>query len=540
MEPKEHKFNRRQFLRTAGKAGLASILLPACSRHNIKLPAPAQYRGHHHVCFASEAIQLDPNLLPAIHAAGVTDVWLTGFFYGHWPYPIENIHQAINTIEKFGMGAHIVNIPLGHPGDSLGSRDGKMPLTPPEHWSIAVRTDGTTYAGTSLHSPATEENQAALRQLQAIGIKNVFLDDDFRLARFAGIIGGCFCDRHRRKFLDLHGYNMSKWNELLGDINDRNLSPILENWVEFTCDELTDSFRAQQTAAPSIRLGIMVMCLGSEKAGIRLTDYANLPLRVGEGAFNDHDFAPVKNKTTELFSALFHRRFVKPENAFSETTAYPVNNLSAANIAAKLAVPLLADVRHTMFMSGVTPYPIDRWEIIAPAIRNQKFLREKIAGHQPRGPFKHYWGQHSRYVGDDNPYSLFLAIGIPFEVTEIPADNGWTFLSDFDARAAQEGFFKSNGTAFVYRPQAGAQLPAGQTVAESLESLFEFRRRLIPQLKGIPYVEEEVPAVCAWYPSVQTVLLWNLTEEKQNLTVNFNGRRPVYINSLEVAAVSLV
>ena len=65
--------------------------------------------------------------------------------------------------------------------------------------------------------------------------------------------------------------------------------------------------------------------------------------------FNDKSFAPVKGKTDELFSSLFHRRFVSPELAYSETTAFPADKLSASNMAAKLSVSLLSDVHNTMF-----------------------------------------------------------------------------------------------------------------------------------------------------------------------------------------------
>ena len=69
-------------------------------------------------------------------------------------------------------------------------------------------------------------------------------------------------------------------------------------------------------------------------------------------------------------------------------------------------------------------------------MQKQARFHTKLAGHTPRGPFKHYWGEHSRYTGDDNPYSLFLALGVPFEVSDKPADDGWTFLSDADAEFA--------------------------------------------------------------------------------------------------------
>ncbi len=76
--------------------------------------------------------------------AGVTDVWLTGFLYGHWVYPLEEFPQWRRQIESRAMSAHLINVPLGHPGDSLGARSGNVPLTPPTHWKLATRTDGST------------------------------------------------------------------------------------------------------------------------------------------------------------------------------------------------------------------------------------------------------------------------------------------------------------------------------------------------------------------------------------------------------------
>jgi hypothetical protein len=209
------------------------------------------------------------------------------------------------------------------------------------------------------------------------------------------------------------------WDDAVADVDAvANCVGILREWGEFQCDRLTACFLAQKRIAPEVQLGTMVMYMGSEKAGIRLTDYRDVPFRVGEVMFNDRSFAPVKGKTDELFSCLFHRRFARPELAFSETTAFPADQLSARNMAAKLTVSTLSDVRNTMFMSGLTPFPREHWQTLAPAMKQHAELHLKIAGHRPRGPFKHYWGEASRYVGDDNPFSLFLALGVPFEVTD--------------------------------------------------------------------------------------------------------------------------
>ena len=252
----------------------------------------------------------------------------------------------------------------------------------------------------------------------------MFLDDDFRLSRAPGKIGGCFCNEHQHQFLNQHGYGETDWAQLKQDIKDRRLNSVTRDWINFNCDQLTNSFDEQQKASPEVKLGIMVMYLGSEKAGIRLGDYKGSLLRVGELMFDDRSMTPVKGKTDELFSALFHRRFVTPEMAYSETTAYPADKLSAKNMAAKLHISTIADIRNTMMMSGLEPFPFTHWDTLAPAMRKAAIMHREIAGQNPQGPFKHYWGESSRMVGDDKPNSLFLASGIPFEVSDSPATGG--------------------------------------------------------------------------------------------------------------------
>lgn len=258
-----------------------------------------------------------------------------------------------------------------------------------------------------------------------------------------------------------------------------------------------------------------------------------MPFRVGELMFDDGSFTPVKGKTNELFSALFHRRFARPELAFSETTAFPADKLSARNMAAKLAVSTISDVRNTMFMSGITAFPRTHWATLGPAMKRQAEIHALVASHTPRGPFKHFWGEHARMTSDDNsPYSLFLAAGVPFEVADAPAQNGWTFLCDADARAAASSSLRSAGTVFVSRPETNTSV---QPVAESLSELFAFKQQILPRLAEVPFVEEEKPVVCAWYPTARAVLLWNLSEQREDLTVRYrNARRSITVDGLDV------
>ncbi len=472
-----------------------------------------------------DALTKDPELLNIVKAAGVTDIWLACFFHGHWSPSIETIATWQARIEGMGMDVHNITIPLGHP-----SFDAKPPSysakVPTDAWKPGVRPDGKKHYGVSLHAPATQANVAALRKIKTTDPGIIFLDDDFRLAPSPSDIGGCFCNEHKAEFLRRNGYNRKHWDELLVDVRERRLTPVVRSWVGDTCDALTASFRAQQeAAAPEAQLGNMVMFMGSEKAGIRLPDYTGAPFRVGELMFDDKSFGSPKGKTNELFSSLLHRRFTSPELAYSETTAWPPDKLSAPNMAAKLAVTTISDVRNTMFMSGMIPFPRTHWETLAPAMRKQADLHRELAGHKPAGPFKHFWGEASRWIGDSNPYSLFMATGVPFEVVDKPGREGWTLLSDWDAEAVAAGRLKSEGTTLVCRPSTREPVPEGRIVEEKLEALYAFKRSVLPQLQGVPYVEEDAPVVCAWYPTARAVLLWNLAEKEQPVTLRYGDKR---------------
>ena len=259
----------------------------------------------------------------------------------------------------------------------------------------------------------------------------------------------------------------------------------------------------------------------------------DVPFRVGEFMFNDEAFNPVKGKTDELFSSLFHRRFVTPELAYSETTAFPDRQLSLKNKMAKLAVSTISDVRNTMFMCD---FPKEHWPPLAPAIKHHAKLHPVIAGHAPRGPLKHFWGEASRYVGDDNPYSLFLASGIPFEVTREPASDGFTFLSDADAQTADG--MQSTGTTLVGRPQSG--LPDKvRTIPESLPETVRLETRIAAAVgedalcrgrnAGRVRLVSDGVAPCCYGTSA---------EQRQDLSLRHgDARRAVSVDGLDVALI---
>jgi len=488
--------SRRDVLLAAGAAQLAS---------------PRRY----HLSISRDAIEADPGVLALARDAGVGTIWLASYFYGQWYSAPDEVRRMRERIARLGLHAEVINLALGHPGDSLGAKSGNVPLSPPQHWKLATGVDGKQTSGCSVHPPAVEENCAALAKLAAVGVRRVFLDDDFRFARAPGMIGGCFCEQHLAEFFRRFP---SDRQSLIDAVRARRDGPLVRAWNAYSCDQMTAAFRRMRAAAPVV-LGPMVMYLGAEKAGLRLSDYRGVPLRVGELMFSDDSFSTVKGKTDELFSVLFHRHFVAPELAYSETTAFPADRLSAANMAAKLAISTIADVRNIMFMSGLTAFPRTHWATLAPAMRRQADLHRRVAGHQPHGFFRHYWGEASRNVGDDKPYSLFLASGVPFEVSAAPGE--WAFLADADA---------TPGTPGIQR----------RATPETLEALFDLKKQLRPRLHDVPYVEDELPAVCAWYPSARLALIWNLSSERLTFSLAYRGHRQrVQAGPLELVAAPL-
>ena len=492
-----------------------------------------------HISLQYEAWKDNPELIDIMKNAGITDVWMGSFLQGKWYHTPDELRRYGDFLKSKGFSPHVLTVPLGHPGNALDPSDPTL-STMKKNWKNACTYDGKLYSGTSIHPPIVEENIDAVERLAAEGFDTLFLDDDFRLARFPGHIGGCFCDDCKKEFLANYGFGNSEWEILIESVAKRNPSKVLRSWIEYICDKEYNMFKALQDATPQMEIGIMVMYLGSEKAGIALDKYGDVPFRVGELMFDDKGFGRVKGKTDELFSSLFHRRFIKPELAYSETTTYPEDALSAKNMAAKLTVSLLSDVRNTMFMSGINAFPIEYWKTLAPAMKKSAELHSEVAGHKPKGPFKHFWGWDSRLVGTDKPFSLFLASGIPFEVIDDVTKDGWIFLSNEDAKSVIEGRTTAKSRNFVVRKEANIIDDNFIIIDETLEDIFALKKRIIPTLKNIPYVDGDTPVIFAWYPTADKAILWNVNEQEQNYNIKRNGKtiRSVAIDGLDVALIS--
>ena len=463
----------------------------------------ASERVFHISATCEEILQRDETgcfVLPELwRAAGITDVWLFAWHRGDWQYPWSVLDESARTVQKHGMTPHLLTVPFGHPSGTPDAHQEK------NGWKPATRPAGNHRWGVCCHVPADQACVNSVREIaNHYGPCSLFLDDDFRMADTPADIGGCICPECRADFQKKTGYTDAQWDEMLRLVLENQDTPQVRTWVDYWCDRLTKVFRDTETASPEVDLGIMVMGMGSERAGIRLDDYRGKLFRVGEWMFTDYEYNPTKNKTIELFSVLMHRRFADPGRAFSETTI--IKQLSAENYASKLVMSTFSDTRNTMFMC---PIPTEYWAMLTPRVQQERRFHQRLVGQKAKGPFKHFWGLADRYMAGYDAYSLFLALGVPFEVCDqLPAD-GWTFLGNASAAEMDRGVLQSPGTRCVARSESKSG--RFQKVDETFPSLFEFRCSLLPQFReqGIPYIEEETPVVLGWYPDARAMLVWN-------------------------------
>jgi hypothetical protein len=104
--------------------------------------APLSSPRRYHLSISHEAIESDPAVVELARDAGVRTIWLASFLYGYWYSPPEEVRKMRERIVRLGLSAEVINVPLGHPGDSLGAMNGNVPLGPPGRWKLAVGLDG--------------------------------------------------------------------------------------------------------------------------------------------------------------------------------------------------------------------------------------------------------------------------------------------------------------------------------------------------------------------------------------------------------------
>ncbi|MCD9025556.1 hypothetical protein [Cohnella silvisoli] len=304
-------------------------------------------------------------LLERMKRADVAKVWLHGYFFGRFASTIRELQEAKRLLERAGFEAGVINVPLGHPGNSLNPDDSSMELSLPDSWRYRIGRDGASvYYCADIETNMLEDSIAAVIALREAGFTELFLDDDLRQGNWSSEIQGCFCEECLYRFNLATGRRETR-ESLSERIGRKETSDVLREWVEFQCAKLTAFVEA--LAIPGITLGAMVMAGGDERHGIDIAAWRRaLPagmFRVGEHHFNDRDFGTPSGKAQDLIGIQKHLNGMPRATSYSETTCFPYRALSPANLIFKARLALASGVPNIMLMSGTYIYEEDYWSV---------------------------------------------------------------------------------------------------------------------------------------------------------------------------------
>lgn len=314
--------------------------------------------------------------LSYLDKAEVSAYWLYGFRSAEGTMrDIGLLKAAKAKLERLGKEAYIVCEPVGHP-------DANQKALPAQGWRYRINCDGTPdYGCADIEENLIRDLVAATTALRDVGFKKVFFDDDLRMAighgkvRWGDTAGGCFCDAC------VAAFNRRNATEFIrADLREIVMNPgknpaVLEDWITFNCDKVTDFMQAVNL--PGIQVGIMVMCNGGRYHGIDLPAILKaVPdclVRVGENHFDDASFDPPEGKAAMIASLEMHKAIVKDvSRLYTENTVHPWPNLRPENMAKRLLIEVEHGLRNIMLMP---PHLIDApeyWEAIAAALPEAK------------------------------------------------------------------------------------------------------------------------------------------------------------------------
>lgn len=149
--------------------------------------------------FSPNTVLYDPDFghkLDRMRAAGVSSIWLGGFFYGRWEASPEDIARAKTRLEEEGLQVGALSIPLGHGGQAFD------PSKPAESktgdgWQPRVDAAGNPWPNTSCprHAKVLADSRAAGDLLKQLGFSHLVYDDDLRVGAWGPAVPGLLLRR---------------------------------------------------------------------------------------------------------------------------------------------------------------------------------------------------------------------------------------------------------------------------------------------------------------------------------------------------------
>ena len=150
-------------------------------------------------------------------------------------------------------------------------------------------------------------------------------------------------------------------------------------WTDIQCDSILRFL--DETTPEGLTPGIMVMHNGDRRHGLDIprikSHFPNALFRVGEGHFDDGSFESPLSRPSIETSIKKHLSLIGSiENAFSETTTYPVGALSPEHWIEKMRWEIRCGLRNLFLMSGNVFLTDPYWEALIEAREELEALAE--------------------------------------------------------------------------------------------------------------------------------------------------------------------
>lgn len=352
-------------------------------------------RLHFHYDFVPSAVLDAPNAAERIawmKAAGVETVWLDAYAYGTWLASKQELLHAKQLLEGHGFEVQALTIPVGHgTGALLG--DGADPELP-STWKNRINAQGNPIAlAACFHQEQMiQESREVAMTLYELGFTKLFYDDDLRAGPWGPSLQGCFCPQCMQSFYQKYPqYSGMSGADILAMATEGDM--LWQAWSDVQCDHVL--YFLEQTLPQGMTPGIMVMHNGDSRHGIDIARIkAKFPqalFRVGEGHFEDSSFTHPLAEDAIRHSITTHLTQIgNVQNAFSESTVYPENALTAAHLIQKLQLEVMCGLRNLFLMSGLFFLDKEYWQAIVEARPLLEALAQNVPASdlsQPCEPF---------------------------------------------------------------------------------------------------------------------------------------------------------
>ena len=324
-----------------------------------------------HYDFLTSLVLNDPDFprkIKLMKRAGVKTVWLDNYIYGEWQNSLEDARRAKALLEDEGFEVQAICVPLGHGSNALNGDEADPTL--PAQWQNRVDANGGRQGTTTcVDDVVIDHYREAVQIHKELGFTKLFYDDDLRMGNWGPHLQGCYCDRCLDRFYKKYPQfdGMSRADIVRLGVTG---SEVRQAWETIQCDSVLRFL--DETTPEGLTPGIMVMHNGDRRHGLdipRIKEHFPKALfRVGEGHFDDGSFLHPSCRPSLETCIKKHLSLIgSVENAFSETTTYPVGALSPENWVEKMRWEISCGLRNLFLMSGNVFLTDPYWEALISA-----------------------------------------------------------------------------------------------------------------------------------------------------------------------------